>query len=289
MRKAPRSGVATFFVAMPVLASAAVLASGSAFAQGHEEPLWEAGAGVAALRLPDYRGASHSRWYALPLPYLVYRGDFLKADRHGVRGVFFDSDRVEFNLSVGASLPVDSSQSEARQGMPDLRPSVELGPSVDFTLWRSAARRAKVELRLPLRGAVTIESDPRYIGVQFFPHLSLDVNDVGGLAGWNLGMLAGPVYTDRRYNRYFYGVPPDQATAARPAYDPDGGYGGAQFIVALSRRFARLWVGGYLRQDTLAGATFAASPLVTSRRYMAGGIGVSWIFSESSRRVPAND
>ena len=48
-------------------------------------------------------------------------------------------------------------------------------------------------------------------------------------------------------------------------------------------------MGGYLRYDTLAGATFADSPLVTSHRYAAGGIGVSWIFSESSRRVPVDD
>ena len=173
--------------------------------------------------------------------------------------------------------------------MPDLRPSIELGPKVDLTLWRTDDRRTKLDLRLPLRGAVTIESHPRYIGGQFFPHLNLDVEDVGGLAGWNLGILAGPVYTDRRYNRYFYAVTPDQATAQRPAYDPGGGYGGAQFIVALSKRFDRFWVGGYLRHDTLSGAVFADSPLVTSRRYSAGGLGLSWVFSESSRRVPETD
>lgn len=271
------------------LAAMAVLGPGAVCAQGRDEPLWEAGAGVAALHLPDYRGSSQSRAYALPVPYVVYRGDFLKADRHGVRGVFFASDRIDFNLSVGASLPVDSSRSRARAGMPDLRPSLELGPSVDLTLWRRADRRARLELRLPLRGAVTLESDPRYIGAQFFPHLNLDVNDAGGFAGWNLGLLAGPVYTDRRYNRYFYSVAPEHATAARPAYDPGGGYGGAQFIAALSRRYRQFWVGGYLRYDTLAGATYAASPLVTSRRYAAGGIGLSWIFSESSRRVPVGD
>jgi outer membrane scaffolding protein for murein synthesis (MipA/OmpV family) len=277
-------------VARHALATIALaLAGAGAAAQGREEPLWEAGAGMAALHLPDYRGASQSRWYALPVPYFVYHGEFFKADRHGVRGVLFESDRVDFNLSLGASLPVDSSRSEVRQGMPDLRASVELGPSLDLTLWRSGDRLAKVDLRLPLRGAVTIESDPRYIGLQFFPHLNLDVVDVGGFAGWKLGVLAGPVYTDRRYNQYFYAVTPEQATASRPAYDPGGGYGGLQFIAAMSRRYRQFWVGGYLRRDTLEGATYADSPLVTSRRYMAGGIGLSWIFSESSRLVPVDD
>ena len=276
--------------ARPAVAAAALaLAATACPAQGADEPLWEAGVGVAALRLPDYRGAAQSRWYALPVPYFVYHGDFLKSDRHGVRGVFFESERIDFNVSVGAALPVDSSRSDARAGMPDLSPAVELGPALDLTLGRAAGRRAKLDLRLPLRGAVTIESRPQYIGAQFSPALNLDVTNVGGLAGWNLGVLAGPVYTDRRYNRYFYAVTPGQASAQRPAYDPGGGYGGAQFIVALSKRFDRFWVGAYLRHDTLAGAAFADSPLVTSRRYSAGGIGLSWIFSKSSRRVPVDD
>jgi len=265
------------------------LACAAAHGQSRDEPLWEAGAGIAALYLPDYRGASQGRVYALPVPYLVYRGDFLKADRHGLRGMLFDTDRVDLDLSVGAALPVDSSRSPEREGMRDLRPTVELGPSLDVTLWRAADRRVKVDLRLPVRGAVTVESRSRYTGVQFFPHLNVDVRDVAGLAGWNLGVLGGPVYTDRRYNEYFYSVGAADATPQRPAYDARGGYGGAQFIVALSKRFPRFWVGAYLRHDTLRGAVYEASPLVGSRSYTAGGIGLSWIFGESSRRVPVSD
>lgn len=274
--------LAPFFVA-------AMLAAAPAAARDGDEPLWEAGAGVSPLYLPDYRGASSGRMYTLPVPYFVYRGDFFKADRHGVRGVLFESDRIDFNLSVGASLPVDSERSETRRGMPNLEPAVELGPSLEVNLWRSPDRSAKVDVRLPLRGAVTLESSPRYIGAQFFPHLNVDVVDVGGLAGWNLGMLAGPVFADRRYNAYFYSVPPEHATAGRPSYDAAGGFGGTQFTVALSKRFRRFWVGGFLRYDSLAGAVYADSPLVAERRYVAGGVAVSWIFSESRERVPAAD
>ena len=257
-------------------------------AQARDEPLWEAGIGVAAVHFPDYRGADHSKTYALPAPYLVYRGDFFKADRHGLRGVFFQTERMDLNMSVGASLPVDSSENRAREGMADLKPSIELGPSLDINLWRTADRRAKLDLRLPVRGAMTIESDPRYIGIQFFPHLNVDIHDPAGLAGWNLGMLAGPVITDSRYNRHFYAVPREFATAQRPAYEPGSGYAGAQFIVALSKRFPNFWIGGFARYDTLRGAAFEDSPLVTSKRYAAGGIGISWIFAQSSKRVSVN-
>lgn len=252
---------------------------------GAEEPLWEAGFGLAGVRLPDYRGSDQSHGYAFPLPFFVYRGEFLKADRQGIRGVLLRDEHVTFNLSVGASLPVRSSENRAREGMPDLKPSVEIGPSAELALWRDARGIAKLELRSPLRGAVTISRDARYIGLQWFPHLNLDVRDPVGLRGWNLGLVAGPVVTDARYNRYFYSVQPQFATAARRAFEAKGGYGGSEFVAALSKRFPRFWVGGFVRYDTLRGAAFESSPLVTSKHYLAAGAGVSWIFAESSRRV----
>jgi outer membrane protein len=169
--------------------------------------------------------------------------------------------------------------------MPDLKPALEIGPSLAATLWRDDEARIKLDARFPLRGAMTVESHPRFIGGQFYPHLNLDIYNPAGLQGWNLGMGAGPVFTDRRYNRYFYEVAPQYATASRPAYSPGGGYGGMQFLLAMSKRFPKFWVGGFARYDTLKSAVFAESPLVTSRHYIAGGIGVSWIFGESSQRV----
>jgi outer membrane scaffolding protein for murein synthesis (MipA/OmpV family) len=269
---------------------AMVLGCNPAFSQEKDEPLWEAGVGVAALYFPHYRGSNQSRAYALPAPYFVYRGDFFKADRYGVRGIFFKTDRVDLNMSVGASLPVYSSDNRAREGMPDLKPSIEIGPSLDITMWRSSDLRARLDVRLPVRGAITVQSDPKFIGGQFFPHVNLDVHDPAGFSGWNLGMLAGPVFTDARYNRYFYEVAPAYATAARPAYtSPGGGFAGTQFLVALSKRFPKFWAGGFARYDTLRGAKFEASPLVTSKSYFATGIGVAWILGESSQRVPALD
>jgi outer membrane scaffolding protein for murein synthesis (MipA/OmpV family) len=264
-----------------------VLASNPVAAR--EEPLWEAGVGVAGLHFPDYRGSEQSRNYALPVPYGVYRGEFLKADRYGLRGVFLKTDHVDLNVSVGASLPVDSRDNRAREGMPNLRPSLELGPSLQLTMWRSDDARVKLDARFPLRGAMTVESSPRFIGSQFFPHLNVGVLDPAGMDGWRLGFLAGPVYTDRRYNRYFYEVPAAYATASRAAYEPGAGYAGMQVLGALSKRFPKFWVGGFVRYDTLRGAAFEASPLVTSKRYFAAGFGVSWIFAESSQRVTVNE
>lgn len=254
-----------------------------------ELPLWELGAGVGAFALPDYRGSDEGRGYVLPVPYVVYRGDFLKADRHGIRGELFDTERVELNVSVAASLPVNSSRNEARTGMPDLRPSLELGPSLELALWRSRDGRELLELRLPTRVAFTLQSSPENIGWVATPNLNLDLPGRGALAGWNFGFLAGPVYGSRRQHEYFYSVAPQFATPARPAYAAPGGYGGFQFLAAASRRFDGFWVGAFVRADTLRGAAFEASPLLKRDTYFAAGAGIAWVLGVSRERVEATE
>ncbi|QEL65628.1 hypothetical protein OTERR_21520 [Oryzomicrobium terrae] len=254
-------------------------------ASADQKPLWEAGIGVGALVLPDYRGSNQTRGYALPVPYFMYRGDFLRADRNGVRGALLDTDRVELNISVSASLPVNSDKNDARTGMSDLKPIVEVGPSLDINLWRTGDRRTKLDLRLPMRAALTVESNPKAVGWVFSPRLNLDVEDVAGFNGWNLGLLAGPIYQTRKFNEYFYSVAPQYATASRPTYQANGGYAGTQVLSSLSKRFKSTWVGAYVRWDSLKGAAFEDSPLVKRDQYVAAGVAIAWVLGESAQKV----
>ena len=48
-------------------------------------PVWDFGIGVGAVSFNDYRGADTTHVYVLPVPYFYYRGNFLKADRNGIR------------------------------------------------------------------------------------------------------------------------------------------------------------------------------------------------------------
>ncbi|MDQ9169303.1 MipA/OmpV family protein [Oxalobacteraceae bacterium R-40] len=253
------------------------------------KPLWELGVGVGTLHLPDYRGADRSSSYILPVPYAVYRGAHIRADRGSIRGTLFDNENIELNLSLNATLPVNSENNPARAGMPDLKPTVEVGPTADINLWQQAGRKMKLELRLPLRSSVTMESSPRNIGWLFSPGLNLDIRDPAGLAGWNLGILAGTIFTSRKYNEYFYAVDPAYARPDRRAYDPSGGYAGAQFTLAMSKRFVRYWVGGFVRYDNLHGAVFEDSPLVRQRNALWAGVAISWILAESSKRVTVEE
>lgn len=64
----------------------------------------------------------------------------------------------------------------------------------------------KLDLLTSARSVITIEAAPRAIGWLLDPHLNLDIDAQAGAAGWKLGLLAGPLFATRRYNRYFYTV-----------------------------------------------------------------------------------
>jgi outer membrane protein len=271
----------------PAVAVAALLCAAAVPAVADEKPLWELGLGSGVLVFNDYRGSSTTHAYLLPVPYFVYRGKLFKADDKGFRGLFVHHERVEIVLSVNATTPVHNDS--ARSGMPDLRPTLEIGPQVDLHLWRSSDRRVRLDLRVPARAAFTVQAVPHVVGVFLAPNLSLDIAQHPQSDGWKLGLLAGPLFADHRYDGYFYSVAPQFATAVRPAYDAPGGYAGTQVLAALTRRYPSWWFGAYVRHDTLAGASFAASPLVRRDSYWSGGLAVVWIIRRSDQRVESEE
>lgn len=263
--------------------------SSGAMQAAEEKPLWEIGAGVAAFSFPSYRGSDQTNNFLMPVPHFTYHGDFLKADRHGIRGSFFDSDRLDLTLSVALSPPVSSKDITARAGMSDLKGTFEIGPEMDVTFWRSDNKARFIKLLMPLRAAITVEGSPKEIGWVFHPKLNMDITDLPGMPGWNLGMLAGPLFGDQKQHAYYYSVDPRYATAGRPAYEAKAGYAGMQYLLALSKRFPGYWLGGFVRYDNLGGSVFEDSPLVRQKDYVAAGAAITWVLGESSTRVMVND
>jgi outer membrane scaffolding protein for murein synthesis (MipA/OmpV family) len=265
------------------------LAVGTA-ARADQLPLWEAGAGAAVVNLPDYRGSDQNRTHALPIPYVIYRGKTLKVDRQKVRGLLYSSEIAELDVSMSGSVPVRSRDNRAREGMPDLDPTLEIGPSVTTRLYRGMSDRVTLELRLPLRAVESIDwHGVHHEGWLFHPHLNVDVKGVVPGPGWNLGLVAGPLFGSRGYHDYFYGVPPALARPDRPAYDAKAGYAGMQFVAALSKRFENYWFGAFVKADSLHGAAFVDSPLVRRKYAIAGGVAVAWVFAKSSTLVEARE
>jgi len=248
-----------------------------------ELPLWELGIGAGLLSLPHYRGSDQTHTWLLPVPYAVYRGEIFRADRDGARARLLESERLKLDLSVAASPPTRSRDNRAREGMPDLAPTVELGPNLNLTLHRAAGW--KLDFRLPVRAVATVERQVQGLGWTASPVLNLDIDR----AGWNLGLQAGATWSSRRLNAYFYDVADDQVLPDRPAYRAAQGYAGWQATVALSRRFANHWTGLFVRWDSVGGAVFDDSPLVRRRDAVWLGVAWSWIGWQSEQRVMVPD
>ncbi len=262
---------------------------GAQSAMAEELPLWEAGAGVAGLSFPAYRGSDQSRQFLMPVPYFVYRGEFLKADRDGVRGQIFKTEHLDMTVSAALSPPAFSDDVDARAGMEDLEATFEVGPQLNVGLWKSDDHQRRLRLLLPLRKAYTLERSPQDLGWVFHPKLNFDIRDAPGLQGWNLGFQAGPLFGDRRQHGHFYSVSASEATAGRPAYSAPGGFAGMQYLMAVSKRFPRYWIGGFVRYDNLRGAAFENSPLVRDKNYWAAGFAVSWVLGQSAQKVVVGD
>ena len=256
--------------------------------EGGQLPLWEAAVGLVGFSFPDYRGSDQSRSYILPFPYFIYRGEVFKVDRERVRGLFFRRPWLELDLSLGGSVPVDSSRNDARKGMPNLYPVAELGPSLELILGEKKGDY-KTTVTLPFRFAGAIPFPQVYgIGYVFTPRLNIDKYNIGGWSGFNLGMSFGPVFGSEGYHDYFYSVSPAYATPSRPAYSAQGGYGGTQLSVGLSKYYKKFWVNLFARWDQLDGAVFADSPLYKKNSSLIAGLAFTWIFAESDKMVEAD-
>ena len=246
-------------------------------------PRWEFGIGAGAVSLPDYRGSDNRSTYLLPLPYVNYRGERLNVDREGMRGGLFRSERLRLDLSVAAAPPAKS-DSGAREGMPELDPAFELGPSLGIGLGHWGGRWS---LHLPLR--VVIASDLRHaesIGWVFSPYLKFAVGESGA---WEYDVSVGLMYASEAYHDYYYQVGSEYATVARPAYDARAGYSGARVTFTLGKRYDRLWIGLFARYDDLSGAAFRSSPLVETDSSLIVGGGIAWTVARSARAAPPRE
>jgi outer membrane scaffolding protein for murein synthesis (MipA/OmpV family) len=246
-------------------------------ARAGDLPRWELGLGLAGLSIPDYRGSDEQRGYLLPLPYVQYRGEIFQIDREGAHSKLFSSERVRLELSAAAGPPARSDDNEARRDMPDIDPTVEIGPSLEVYLSRDRVW----QLQLPWRAVIATDlSHAEGIGWVFAPSLNYRLRNNNG---WGGGIAAGPLYASEKYHDYYYEVSPAFATATRPSYDAPGGYSGSRLTFTMTRRYPDFWVGAFARYDRLSGAAFEDSPLVKKKSSFMAGVGIAWVLAEAKR------
>lgn len=240
---------------------------------------WMVGGGLATLSYPAYRGAEQRKLLAVPVPIVSLRSEYWELGRNGAQLDLPGLHNLRIRLSASGSLPVDSDEASARDGMPDLDPSLELGPALTLPLQLGP----RLELRPELLTRAVLATDLRSvsaIGWVIQPRLTTTWRPRAPRLEWRLSL--GPVYGTRRYHQYFYSVAPRFATPQRAAYEAHSGYGGWRSSTSISWQHGRLGLGTFLSYDGLGGAVFADSPLVLDRGYLIGGLFLSWRLAGSA-------
>ena len=261
---------------------------GISFGQ-EEKPLWELGMGVGLLYMPDYRGSDESRFYALPYPYFVYRGDIIKVDRQKISGKVFKTDRILLDVSIYGSVPVKSSKNSARTFMEDLDATFEVGPALDITLLESRQKQYSLKLLLPVRAVFSTDFESvAHEGWVISPRLNFEKRDIIPNTGLRLGVSLGPMFADGGYHDYYYTVEPVYALPWRLAYDAGGGYSGTILTVGLSKSYKQFKFNAFVSADFLDGAVFENSPLVKTQTSIMSGVSVSWVFLKSQDTINAD-
>jgi len=264
-----------------------LLITGITSAQADEErvPLWEVGVGAGAFSLPQYMGSDERYTYPFAFPYLIYRGERWRLDRSGLRNRIFDSDRLSLDLSLSGGLPVKNSN-RARVGMPDIHWTGEIGPRINWQI--SETERIVWSGHLASRAAVNIKG--KYVGWVTEPYLRYTYRTPVSNGSLRIKTDFGALYGSQKYHDTYYGVAPIYATATRPAYQAKAGLHSV-YVKARIRYPLRenLELFTSLQARSMSSSVVKDSPLVKSKVYMTGALGVVWIFATSDETVMQNE
>ena len=242
-------------------------------------PLWEAGVFAGGLTQPAYPGAEEHASIMFGLPFVIYRGEYLRIDRGtvGVRAI--KTPRTEVDVGFAASLGSRAEGIEARHGMADLGTLLEFGPRLKIYLGDVSEGKGSSRIQIPVRGVFDADNHLRYRGIAYELQW---VKDMELPKDWIVTSNAGALFGDSQLADTFYGVAPNEATSVRPTYHATGGLIALRATLFASRLFTPdMRFLSYLRFDSLAGAANHDSPLVRREGGWSFGIGLSWTMAHS--------
>lgn len=244
-------------------------------------PLWEAGVVGGGYTQPAYPGAEERSNLLLGLPFVIYRGKYLRVDRGtvGVRAI--KTPRAEVDIGFAASLGSRADNIEARRGMDDLGTLLEFGPRLKINLGEVVEGESESRIQFAARVVMDANDHLNYRGIAFEPQW---VGDMRLDNGWNTSINLGAVFGDQKLVDTFYRVAPSEATSTRPSYDARSGLitlRASLFASRLLNPDVRFF--SYLRFDSVAGAANYNSPLIRRDNGWSAGIGLAWTLSRSER------
>lgn len=245
-----------------------------------EKTFWELGIGATAIQLPLYPGSDQEDNFIIPFPLFRIQSEYFEIDE-GVRGFFYESPDIRLNVSGDFGIPVNSQDSNARSGMPDLDTVLQVGPSLEIIFAGGRRKPSEFRLELPLRGAVATDlKHTNNIGWVFEPRLTYETLRPQK-SGFAYQISSGLRYAAKEFNAYYYDVPVAFSTPQRPAYESGGGYSGAFLDLVANWREDNIIYFVFGRYQNLDGTEFEDSPLIETENYFSVGIGMVWLFMGS--------
>ncbi|CAA6816880.1 MAG: Outer membrane protein [uncultured Sulfurovum sp.] len=238
-----------------------------------QEAKYELGLGMGVVTYPSYIGSKSTNEFISPIPYIRYERGKTKLGRGGLQYKFFDTEDLTLDLSLGASLPVDSENAKAREGMEDLDFALEIGPRLNYRFYTDEQHR--VSFRLPLRAVVSTDiKDYRSQGFLVAPNLNYRYKE----DNFQFKFKTGPIWADKTYHNYFYGVTQNDVTVQRKAYDAQAGYNGYRNTMSFKYTQNRWNYGAFVSSFNIDGTTFKDSPLVETEHALFLGTFISYTF-----------
>ena len=239
---------------------------------------WELGVGLAVMDIPFYPGSSQSKTYVFPIPHFLYRSERLQID-NGIDATLFKTPRVRFNLSADFAVPVNSQDSDARAGMPDLDTVIQFGPSLEITLAGGRFKPDHLRLDLPLRAAIATDlSSAEAVGWIFEPRLTYETRRPYK-TGFTYLVSAGLRFSTEDLHQFYYNVDAQFVTPERSQFDAQAGYSGLFVDYIANWRSESFIYWALLRYQNLQGTAFEDSPLVEQNDYLLIGAGITWVFA----------
>ncbi|MBN2768630.1 MAG: MipA/OmpV family protein [Campylobacterales bacterium] len=236
-----------------------------------EDYTLDLGFGVGVLSYPDYIGSKSQSAVVSPYPFIVLKYKNLTIDRNGIQQKIFNVDGLNVKLSGGGMLPSDSTG--AREGMKDLDATFELGPTIEYTIYKQDD--IHFYCSLPLRAVFSTDfSSIDYVGLISDPKLILNWN----ISKYNFDLSAGPVWADAHYHEYYYGVETRYVTPQRAYYKAKGGYSGFATAFGISKRVDSFWFGAFVKYYDLNGVVYEESPLLETDHAVFSGVAAAYIF-----------
>jgi outer membrane scaffolding protein for murein synthesis (MipA/OmpV family) len=245
-----------------------------------DQAQWTMGLGLGMFSYQYYPGAKESRQIFLPAPYFTYRSPRFEVDR-GIKSFIYNSEKIIIDVSADFGVPVNSDDTIARRGMPDLDFVLQLGPSLEFMLNDKRKNYFDARFEIPVRVAFTIDiGNMQHIGYLVEPRFTLAHRRTSA-TGLTHKATMGLKFATQDYHAYYYDVAAEFVTPERFEYKSDAGFGGSFVNYRLSYKTSDFIYWAFVRYQSLRGAEFENSPLVLQNDYYFLGVGFAWIFASS--------